>query len=603
MCEADTEVATDSSETDVAECKTQQVIGTPTVDENYNTMNPLLNPMAQAHQQQVREEATEEMTKNDVTQPLVQSEPAQHAPCSKESSNVPPPNTDTQVPTSSSATAASKKRKSKGRSTKAPKTTSTALIPAPKDSKRIRHMRKDQKLMRQQLYDIELKLEMFESNMPPPQSTNFPTPTFKSASCQTGSNNTSEASCQTSDTFEKLADDDSDETTSRAQETALNDNSELIAARNNLAELHTQLYENNTQLDIARQQITQLTSSKLELSNQLNAATQRVAELEGAAHRDGELQQQISQLSSSNSDLTSQLQEARQTITVLRDASHPDIDLQQQITQLKSTNHKLSVQLREIQQQNKDLRSDSELVSGENNELRTSRSKLSEKLRATEKQNVDLNALLETLRHREPIHKRNSIGGKNTDDDDHDDDHAVPKPDVLFFHDSLGKRINDTILKNEKLVTEKSLTYKLEDIQQEINKRPTIPHRAVVIHCGTNNLNVDGQTPDTIVQRMEELVHSIQRKSPNTRILISSIVRRKDNARKQRELQYINAAVELRCTELNNVSVVHNDNIDEGCLGTDLIHLGKKGTSRLAVNIKKAVAKALDIPVVTRPRT
>jgi hypothetical protein len=78
-----------------------------------------------------------------------------------------------------------------------------------KDNKRIKHIRKDQKRMKQQLNDIELKLELFESRVDnvapsPPASSEAPCyrtpPASKEASSQTdaNNNNTSEATLQTS---------------------------------------------------------------------------------------------------------------------------------------------------------------------------------------------------------------------------------------------------------------------------------------------------------------------------------------------------------------------------------------------------------------------
>ena len=60
-------------------------------------------------------------------------------------------------------------------------------------------------------------------------------------------------------------------------------------------------------------------------------------------------------------------------------------------------------------------------------------------------------------------------------------------------------------------------------------------------------------------------------------------------------LDYVNAASSLKMVSNKMVSFVTYNNIDESCLSGDMIHLKQHGTSRLASNIKKDVAKALSI--------
>ena len=216
----------------------------------------------------------------------------------------------------------------------------------------------------------------------------------------------------------------------------------------------------------------------------------------------------------------------------------------------------------------------------------------------TDQKVADLHIQLEAAQ-KEASHLRNKLEKKGATSDpgqrtSNDTRNQPPprKPDVLFLHDSLGKGINDSILKNENLITEKALTYKLEDAIQNISQRQTIPHQAVVIHVGTNNIQ---QQPEHVVTKVEELATLISRKAPNTKIVISSIVGRGDSIQAKTVLDYVNAACRLRMVGKKMVSFAVNDNIDDSCLSSDKIHLKQHGTSRLASNIKKGVAKALSI--------
>ena len=376
--------------------------------------------------------------------------------------------------------------KPKRKKRKVSSSTSSTLKQHDKTAKRIRHIRRDQKIMKRQLHDIEVKLEVMESDGS--RSETAPSTLH-----------TCDRSSQTNATADVMPAAGTSTTEENPTE-RINQLLMLVSELEGKNEMQTSsLWYNETQVEQLRQQVTDLLTEK-------QRQDQRVKELES-------------------------------------------------------------------------------------------------KLSAEKKNNVSLRAELEKVEKKSSAPPRKAKPPQITDPDPRQ---PAPKSDVLFLHDSLGKGIHDTILKNENLGTEKALTYTLDDATKNIKDRTSIPHRAVAIHVGTNDLV--RHRPEEIVTKMEELVKTIVTKAPNTQVVISSIVTRTDSKRRSSgkdlkpELEYVNAAIKLKLANNSKVSIVSNDNIGEAYLSTDFLHLDKSGTSRLASNIKKCVAKALNIPLVKRQR-
>ena len=67
-------------------------------------------------------------------------------------------------------------------------------------------------------------------------------------------------------------------------------------------------------------------------------------------------------------------------------------------------------------------------------------------------------------------------------------------------------------------------------------------------------------------------------------------------------VDFINASVNLRYADKENISIIKNQNIYKNHRESDGTHLTKFGTSILASNIKRGVAKVFGIPIVKRTR-
>ena len=420
------------------------------------------------------------------------------------------------------------------------KVVSCATPPTPKQHektiKRIRHIRRDQKIMKRQLHDIEVKLEIMESvenRSSTPSSTPIET---ESATSQTDITIMCDQESQTNATADVMP-------YNAADITDINPNERINQLMMLVSELEGKrdMQESNswyqkTQLEQLQQQVAELTDEKEKISNELS--TLRQEETTKYDQLMAEEKRQVDLVK----DLQSKLSAEKKNTVFLR----AELDKAEK----KPTKHLPA----------------HPLTDRDNEERRRQRQKQQQQYEPQPPQD----------------------------------------PDVLFLHDSLGKGIHDTIFKNEKLGTEKALTYTLDDATKDINSRTSIPHQAVVIHVGTNDLA--RHPPEETVSKMEALVKSVLTKSPKSRVVVSSIVTRVDSKRStpgrnlKPELDYVNAAIKLKLASNPNVSFVSNDNIGESYLGDDFVHLGKSGTSKLASNIKKCVAKALNIQLVKRQR-
>ena len=84
------------------------------------------------------------------------------------------------------------------------------------------------------------------------------------------------------------------------------------------------------------------------------------------------------------------------------------------------------------------------------------------------------------------------------------------------------------------------------------------------------------------------IINRIKKKSPFTKIALSSVITRKDRKHIENKVTDLNIKIKELCEE-NLVDFIDNSNIDESCLGEQKLHLGKKGNAYLASNFIKYV--------------
>ena len=165
-------------------------------------------------------------------------------------------------------------------------------------------------------------------------------------------------------------------------------------------------------------------------------------------------------------------------------------------------------------------------------------------------------------------------------------------PDVVFFHDSLGHAINEGIMSKQGLTTRKIVSYTLEDVEHNIRDLRSQP-KAIVIHSGTNDIK-NGVSAEEIIDRYQHIVRDLKNKFRDTEVILSSIAPREDNDWGQRQVEYINAAVNRKLGD--NVTFVCNRDLwGRGVKKRDGVHLTEAGTSILASHIKAGITQVLEV--------
>ena len=122
----------------------------------------------------------------------------------------------------------------------------------------------------------------------------------------------------------------------------------------------------------------------------------------------------------------------------------------------------------------------------------------------------------------------------------------------------------------------------MQDIKDHI--RPVIRQKqdSVIIHAGTNDLtnNIDTQKMTRVI------VEEVNKESPSTKIILSSLTIRKDvkkNAGIGKKIHRLNLTMKNLAKE-PTIGWTDNSSIDESCLRFSMLHLNKKGNAVLAKN-------------------
>ena len=251
-----------------------------------------------------------------------------------------------------------------------------------------------------------------------------------------------------------------------------------------------------------------------------------------------------------------------------------------------------------------DLKNQLETASNESKEHADKLARKEETCRELENENLALkkeahNTKINREKHpRSPKSKSKPSRKSNQDAREKDSSGGLQETeeeaDLVFIHDSIGKGITPGIMSRFNLRTTKMLAYTQEQARESIDKIVGKP-QAVILHVGTNDVK-NGVDADIMIKNYDRLIKQVNRKLPDTKVVLSNIVPREDDHVLQETVEYVNAAVNRKCANLNNVSIVRNNDISGRKLkALDRIHLTEPGTSRMASHIKDSVLDALKI--------
>ena len=167
---------------------------------------------------------------------------------------------------------------------------------------------------------------------------------------------------------------------------------------------------------------------------------------------------------------------------------------------------------------------------------------------------------------------------------------STSKQTVAIIGDSIIKNLDGNKLSNkERNVIVRSFpgatTDDIKDYCKPIAKRkPDV----CIIHAGTNDLKNKDEL--SIVENIVEVKELIEKISPRTKTVISTLTNRYDSE----ELLFKVKNVNNKLKQLYpNEDLIDNDNLDQSSVNRGGLHLSRKGVIHLAYNVKQVLSNRL----------
>lgn len=123
--------------------------------------------------------------------------------------------------------------------------------------------------------------------------------------------------------------------------------------------------------------------------------------------------------------------------------------------------------------------------------------------------------------------------------------------------------------------------------------------KAVVLHVGTNNVS-DADQPETIVDEMKDLADTIKNINSGAKIIISSILPRRNDRLANNVITATNQSLRQACEEkgyhfLDNTSRFMKNSVPDSTLFRDNIHLNPKGGKLLGESVRQKLNTILGL--------
>lgn len=178
---------------------------------------------------------------------------------------------------------------------------------------------------------------------------------------------------------------------------------------------------------------------------------------------------------------------------------------------------------------------------------------------------------------------RSKVQGKNNQSQNKKD-----RKSVVIAGDSMIQHVHGWEMSNSEVsVAVKSFSgAKIDDmadfLQPVIRRSPD----NIILHIGTNNIK-DKDSPDVLAAGISNLASMIIKKSPSTKVAISSLIVRRDRNLSMK-IKSVNKLLLSTCAA-NNWQFINNANLDESCLNQRGLHLNRKGSGILSRNFSNII--------------
>ena len=149
--------------------------------------------------------------------------------------------------------------------------------------------------------------------------------------------------------------------------------------------------------------------------------------------------------------------------------------------------------------------------------------------------------------------------------------------------------------RNGRVSTVKDMLVKLADENGDY----MISLRAVVLHAGAGNI-ADSETSESVTEELKTVADTIRNVNPEAKILISSLVPRRNDTLTNKAIHDTNKMLKTVCTKHNYVFVDNcvnflKDGKPDISLYKDTVNLNKKGGKFLRQDIKGSLNSSLGI--------
>ena len=196
------------------------------------------------------------------------------------------------------------------------------------------------------------------------------------------------------------------------------------------------------------------------------------------------------------------------------------------------------------------------------------------------------------------INERSRQGYNASTETDEDVNDAGEKKDVIILHDSLCRRINESILSREGIQTSKIWAPDLEKMSESLDEMEDSSARVIVLEALTRDLST--LTADQVMEKSREVIEKAKLKAD--RVVLSSIIRRDDDEQHSAKADIVNGTLKYSYATDEEVLICDNGNLFDPKFRYDKLHLTSHGVAVFATNLKHKIAEGLGIRVQRKER-
>ena len=218
---------------------------------------------------------------------------------------------------------------------------------------------------------------------------------------------------------------------------------------------------------------------------------------------------------------------------------------------------------------------------------------LKEQIKELVELNKTLQASISDISTRRILQPRERVF--NDENEEEEEENEDDRDEVIIFHDSMCKNVNESLLSREQINVKKVWAPDIVRMEEALD---TTNAKVVVLAAFTRDLG-NGMEVDEMNQKIAGLVSKALTKAD--KVVLSTIIRREDIDDIDLKADLVNAHMILKYKRNENVVVCNNYQLYDGQFRkNDKLHLNDDGVRIFASSLKYAIAEALDVRVIKK---